>query len=179
MSQKIRKDKVRIIMRTTCTRYGFGSADQISDILKQEKMDEDILELLAAIDAVGDNETEKEEFVADGVIYRDDFNIVIEYTECEDSGMAGSVCRIVFCEARPEILSIVREGEMSTAFSFESGKRHKNTYNTPYGQFDFCVKTIKMENELRKRGRAYIDYIIELRGLVVEHKQIEMYVGMI
>ena len=91
------------------------------------------------------------------------------YEESELSGMEGSVTSIGFERETPELISMIRTGSVSTALVFEEGKRHVSIYNTPFSDFQVCVHTLRVKNELLTRGKIFLDYLIELHGAQAEH----------
>lgn len=96
------------------------------------------------------------------------------YEETEVTGMAGSTTSISFSLDEKEIVSMVREGSVSTALVFEQGQRHHCVYNTPYMPFEICVHTMKVENLLLEAGTLELDYVIEIRGAKAERTKFSM-----
>jgi uncharacterized beta-barrel protein YwiB (DUF1934 family) len=72
--------------------------------------------------------------------------ISISYNESEATGMEGSVTTVTFLKNDPSIVSMIREGLVSTTLVFETGKRHHCLYKTPFMPFEICVRTIKVTN---------------------------------
>ena len=98
----------------------------------------------------------------------------IFYEESEATGMNGSVTSVSFDMSAPEIVSMLREGSVSTALVFEEGKRHHCVYNTPIMPFEVCVHTMKVENNLAGIGTLALDYIVEIRGAKAERTKFTM-----
>ena len=98
----------------------------------------------------------------------------IFYEETEVTGMEGSTTSISFSLEESEMVSMVREGGVSTALVFEQGKRHHCVYNTPYMPFEICVHTMKVENRLLDAGTLELDYVIEIRGAKAERTKFSM-----
>lgn len=98
----------------------------------------------------------------------------ISYEETEATGMDGSVTAITFLTDQPEVVSMIREGAVSTALVFEEGKRHHCLYQTPFMPFEICVRTIKVENRLMEDGYLALDYVIEIRGAKAERTKFRM-----
>lgn len=94
--------------------------------------------------------------------------IQISYDETEATGMDGSVTSVSFLIDQPGIVSMIREGQVSTVLVFEAGKRHHCVYNTPFMPFEVCVHTVKVENRLSDGGYLNLDYMIEIRGARAE-----------
>ena len=100
--------------------------------------------------------------------------VEISYEETEATGMAGSSTAISFAVEQPGVVTMVREGAVSTALVFESGKRHHCVYNTPFMPFEICVHTLKVDNRLSKEKYLELDYIIEIRGARAERTKFRM-----
>ena len=76
--------------------------------------------------------------------------------------------------AQAGIVSMIREGAVSTVLVFEEGKRHHCIYNTPIMPFEVCVHTMKVENKLVDEGWLDLDYIVEIRGAQAERTKFRM-----
>ena len=72
------------------------------------------------------------------------------------------------------LVSMLRDGTVSTALTFERGKRHHCIYNTPIMPFEICVRTLKVENNILDNGKLALDYIIEIRGAKAERTKFEL-----
>ncbi len=103
-----------------------------------------------------------------------DGRVEISYDETEATGMAGSRTVISFLEEEKGIVSMVREGTVSTSLVFESAKRYRCVYQTPYMPFEICVHTRKVENRLLVDGTLTLDYVIEIRGAKAERTKFSM-----
>ena len=98
----------------------------------------------------------------------------ISYEESEVTGMDGSVTSVSYDTNAKGIVSMIREGAVSTALVFEEGKRHHCVYNTPFMPFEVCVHTLKVENNLEGVGSLALDYIVEIRGAKAERTKFTM-----
>lgn len=95
--------------------------------------------------------------------------IEIEYEESEITGMAGSKTKVFFDKQCPTLVSILREGAVSTALVFEEGRRHHCVYETPYFPIELCVNTLSLENSLNYNGGSmHAEYTIEMNGVLAE-----------
>ena len=95
--------------------------------------------------------------------------IEIEYEESEITGLEGSKTKVFFDKKTPGLVSILREGAVSTALVFEEGRRHLCVYETPYFPIELCVNTLSLENTLTYNGgfiRA--EYLVEMNGILAE-----------
>lgn len=88
----------------------------------------------------------------------------ITYEESEITGMEGSVTKISFDTANPSLISMIRDGTVTTAMVFETGMRHICVYETPIMPFELCVDTISVKNELLTLGTLSLDYMLEIKG---------------
>ncbi len=103
-----------------------------------------------------------------------DGRIELSYDETEVTGMDGSRTAISFSKDSAGVVSMIREGAVSTVLVFEAGKRHHCVYNTPFMPFEVCVHTIKVENKLREDRMLFLDYIVEIRGAQAERTKFQM-----
>ena len=109
-----------------------------------------------------------------GRMKREDGRMEISYDETEVTGMEGSSTAVSFLESETGVVSMIREGAVSTVLVFESGKRHHCVYNTPYMPFEVCVHTLKVDNRLMEEGYLDLDYVIEIRGAQAERTKFRM-----
>lgn len=100
--------------------------------------------------------------------------ISISYDESEATGMEGSLTTVTFLKNEPSIISMIREGMVSTTLVFENEKRHHCLYKTPFMPFEICVKTIQVSNALLGVGSLSLDYIVEIGGSQTERTKFTM-----
>lgn len=100
--------------------------------------------------------------------------VELAYDETEVTGMEGSRTAVSFAKENSGIVSMIREGAVSTVLVFEEGKRHHCIYNTPIMPFEVCVHTMKVENALTTEGWLNLDYIVEIRGAQAERTKFRM-----
>lgn len=128
--------------------------------------------------SLGEQEISSEEEIieisTEGAMNITEKRIELEYMETELSGMEGSRTLIAFETDKCGLVTMTREGAVSTSLVFENGKRHHCVYQTPYMPFEICVRTIKVENEILKSGTLRLDYIIEIRGARAERTKFEL-----
>ena len=109
------------------------------------------------------------EFVtADGKLISLDGTITLLYNDNEVFDGENTKTSISFSEKEPSVLTLIRDGNVSTAMVFEEGKRHISVYNTPYMPFELCISTLKVRNRLLSYGYIELDYIIEIHGVQTE-----------
>ena len=100
--------------------------------------------------------------------------ISISYDESEATGMEGSTTTVTFLKSEPTVVSMMREGMVSTTLVFEVGKRHHCLYKTPFMPFEICVRTIKVSNSILGIGAISLDYVVEIRGAQAERTKFSL-----
>lgn len=113
-------------------------------------------------------EEDEAEFFTEGRLLTTANEVKLLYEESELSGMEGSVASLTFLRAVPGVLTMTRSGEVNTALVFEEGRRHICVYNTPFMDFEVCVKSYLVRNRLLEDGRIDLDYIVEVHGAKAE-----------
>ncbi|MBO7274545.1 MAG: DUF1934 domain-containing protein, partial [Clostridia bacterium] len=112
---------------------------------------------------------EPTEMLMEGKLLVAEHRVELVYAESELTGMQGSLTAIGFEPSNPDLVSMVRTGPVRTAMTFEEGKRHICLYNTPFSEFEVCVRTIKVNNRLLEENKLELDYLIEIHGAQAEH----------
>ena len=112
---------------------------------------------------------EPTEMLMEGRLLTSTHRVELVYAESELTGMEGSMTAIGFDRANPDLVSMIRTGPVRTALTFEEGKRHICLYNTPFSEFEVCVRTIKVKNRLLEENTLELDYLIEIHGAQAEH----------
>ena len=112
---------------------------------------------------------EPTEMLMEGKLLTSVHRVELVYAESELTGMQGSLTAIGFDRATPDLVSMIRTGPVRTAMTFEEGKRHICLYNTPFSEFEVCVRTIKVNNRLLEENLLELDYLIEIHGAQAEH----------
>ena len=112
---------------------------------------------------------EPTEMLMEGRLVTNSTRVELMYEESELTGMEGSVTSIGFDRNNPSLISMMRTGTVRTALTFEEGRRHFCVYNTPYSDFEVCVRAVCVENELLTSGRMKLDYVVEIHGAQAEH----------
>ena len=121
-------------------------------------------------------EPETIEISSVGRLTVEDGRVQIAYDETEVTGMDGSTTAISFLSEQAGVVSMIREGAVSTVLVFEAKKRHHCIYNTPFMPFEVCVHTLKVDNRLLDESHKSLDldYIIEIRGAQAERTKFRM-----
>lgn len=112
---------------------------------------------------------EPTEMLMEGKLLTTEHRVELIYAESELTGMKGSMTAIGFDRANPGLVSMMRTGPVRTAMTFEEGRRHICLYNTPYSEFEVCVRTVKVNNRLLQENKLELDYLIEIHGAQAEH----------
>ena len=112
---------------------------------------------------------EPDEMLMEGRLITNEKRVELIYEESELTGMEGSVTAIGFQRNHPELVSMMRSGQVRTALTFEEGKRHYCLYNTPFSDFEVCVRALHVDNRLLTDGEICLDYLVEIHGAQAEH----------
>ena len=143
-------------------------ADEIEKLL-QKAMREEINENDIA-GAIGADATDEIELCTEGFIETNERGqIVISYKENEDDPMTATLSKIIFPPNDPSLLIMSKEGAIRAVLSFEEGKTHVCTYNTPYMPFKVYVTTKKLSNRLLESGKMKLDYILHINDTAPQH----------
>ena len=145
--------------------FGQMLGDEVDDLFEDEE------------DGFPPEEKEPEgpiEMFSEGELYITDERVIIAYDESELTGMEGSHTQVRFEKNAPELVTMMRSGNVSTILVFEEGKRHICTYQTPYMPFEICVLTKSVKNSLLEDGVIELDYIVEIRGAQAERTQFKI-----
>ena len=109
-----------------------------------------------------------------GVLRCEGGRVEVSYEESEATGMVGSTTALSYLESDEGIVTMIREGAVSTALVFEEGKRHHCLYKTPFMPFQVCVHTLKVDNKMSTEKYIDLDYIVEIRGAQAERTKFHM-----
>lgn len=99
----------------------------------------------------------------------EDGQIEISYKENEDDPQLSTLSKIIFHPDHKELLAMSKQGAISTVLSFEEGKMHVCSYDTPFMPFKVYVNTNKLDNRLLKDGKLKLDYILNLNDTPPQH----------
>ena len=109
------------------------------------EMAEDIPEIKITEEMLSAAEGDEMEINTDGTLSYNDGRAEFSYNESEITGMEGSRTSVVFDKDNAGLVSMLRDGTVSTALTFERGKRHHCVYNTPMFLFGYAATaTIKI-----------------------------------
>lgn len=114
------------------------------------------------------------DMITDGKISFEDGMVKISYNESELTGMEGAITTLSFSPEKPDLISMLRGGSVTTALVFEPFTRHICIYETPIMPFELCIYTISAKNTLLIDGKLYLDYIVEIKGSQAERTCFKM-----
>lgn len=105
----------------------------------------------------------------EAMITDDGENIIVEYEEFLVDGGGVTNTKILFNKQDPYTVSLMRSGMVEMVCSFAHGERFNCAYRMADGiALDFCVVTKELKNTLSFAGGSlFLDYTVEVRGLVV------------
>ncbi len=117
-----------------------------------------------AFEGKDEPDSDVSEFVTDAEFICGDRCDLI-YKESSELGMGDSSIKITWLRDDPEVITIMRTGDVETVMAFEPGRRHITAYSMPEMSFELCTHTLKCKNTFDgESGEIYLDYIIEIRG---------------
>ena len=96
-----------------------------------------------------DDEHEAIELVTNGEYSYADGESTLSYMESELTGMEGT--KTTF-SIRPELVTLTREGSVTSQMVFQQGKKHFFLYSTPYGAATMGVDTRSLKHGLGENG---------------------------
>lgn len=98
-----------------------------------------------------------------------DGSVEITYRENEDDKQIATLSKIIFRPETPDLLAMTKKGAINTVLSFEEGKMHICTYDTPYMPFKVYVFANRVDNRLLTDGRLKLDYILNINDTPPQH----------
>ena len=143
-------------------------AEEIEKLLQKAMKDEIKEEDITS--ALGSDATDEIELCTEGFIDTNERGqVVISYKENEDDPVTSTLSKIIFPYDDPSLLIMSKEGAIRAVLSFEEGKTHVCTYNTPYMPFKVYVTTKKLSNRLLENGKMKLDYILHINDTAPQH----------
>ena len=175
--------KVKIILttqKTSMSEADFASVQALLEhaILREQEGSSTLEDELEKIFSEIDGEDDTSELITEGTVtVKTSGSVIIKYAESELTGMEGCETKIMFNGFKPKFVVMMREGMVNTSLSFEEGKRHTTSYNTPYMPFRLCVNTLRVDNTFADNGEIVIEYLLEIRGLSTERNILKIKVN--
>lgn len=100
------------------------------------------------------------EFFTEGKFYKKGESYFVTYKESELTGLAGTTTTF---KIQPDLITLIRWGDVTSTFVFEPGKRHISTYVTDQGVIMIGVYTKRMKVDLDDNGgEVLVEYAIDL-----------------
>lgn len=132
--------------------------------LRDELTDDDIS------DAPGDDAADEIELCTEGIIETNkDKQIEISYRENEDDPQLSTLSKIIFSPNDPGLVIMTKNGAINTVLSFEEGKTHICSYDTPFMPFKVYITSKKVDNRLLTDGKMKLDYILSINDTPPQH----------
>ena len=146
-----------------------GIAGELEKLLYQIGADEEIS--LAALKDITepDNYDEIELCTEATVETGERGDVIITYKENEDDIQISTLSKIIFNPQNPDLVAMTKEGAVGAVLSFEEGKTHVCSYDTPFMPFKVYVTTNKVDNRLLSMGKLKLDYILNLNDTPPQH----------
>ena len=95
--------------------------------------------------------------------------VEITYMENEDDPALTTRSRILFNTRDPGLVAMTKDGAMKAFLSFEEGKTHICTYDTPFMPIKVYVAASRVDNRLLDLGRLKLNYVINLNDTPSQH----------
>ena len=108
------------------------------------------------------NGSENIELITEGDLKESEKSLTLEYSETEISGMEGTKNIITIEDS---MITLMREGDVSTSLYFEEGKRFVGNYNTRVGTLSMSVfPTLVRAVHDETSGQVRLEYELDLEG---------------
>lgn len=137
-----------------------------ADIAPANENADPMEQLVSELKSLSEGEVEESsEFVTDAE-YISGERCEIIYEENAELGMGDSRVKVSWLAEDPQVITVMRSGEVETVMAFEPGRRHITAYSLPGMSFELCTHTLRADNSFdgSMGGEIYLDYIIEIRG---------------
>ena len=96
-------------------------------------------------------------------------HIEIAYMENEDDPQIASLSKIRFSAEDMGLVSMTKKGAINAILSFEEGKTHICTYDTPFMPLKVYVTSSKVDNRLLKDGYMKLNYTLNINDTPPQH----------
>lgn len=133
--------------------------------LIQRVLDGDVAEISEIEQLIGRDQTDEIELCTEATAeLNSDGYVEIAYLENEDDSTLATLSKIMFRPSEPELVIMTRSGAMNAVLSFEEGKTHVCTYDTPFMRLKAYVTSKKVRNELLDGGSLTLHYDLNING---------------
>ena len=101
-------------------------------------------------------------------------SIEISYVENEDDEQLKTNSKIIFSPSEPGLVIMTKDGAMNAVLSFEEGKQHICTYDTPFMPIKVYVDAKVVDNRLMTDGELRLNYTLHLNDNEPQHFSVEV-----
>jgi len=141
------------------------SADEEIVRILQRIIDDDVSSMDELEEILGDEGREELEFCTEAILRINGEGCVeIEHFENEDDVQLRTLSKIIFHPDTPELVSMTKEGAIHTYLSFEEGRTHICTYDTPFMPFKIYVESRTVDNRLLECWHLHLNYVLNFQG---------------
>ena len=124
---------------------------------------------------LGEDNVSEIELCTEAVLkLNDKGGVEISYMENEDDETLKTRSRIIFNTRDPGLVAMTKEGAMKAILSFEEGKTHICTYETPFMPIKVYVESSRVDNRLLTDGYLLLNYIVNLNDTPPQHFIVEV-----
>ena len=121
-------------------------------------------------DALGEEASDEIELCTEGFIEtNENGQIEISYYENEGDPQLSSLSKIIFSATDPGLVIMTKKGAISAALSFEEGKTHICSYDTPFMPLKVYVTSKTVFNRILTEGYLKLDYVLGLNDTPPQH----------
>lgn len=138
-------------------------------ITDKEKILENTLISLKSIQNEEDDSNQSE-LVTMATIKHEGKSDIISYEDTEVTGFEGSVTTIRVDSEKSAI--ITRAGSANSVLLLEIGRKNFCQYGTPYGSMQIGVYTHEIKNTIRKDGKLYMKYTLDINSSFLSDNEI-------
>lgn len=96
-------------------------------------------------------------------------HVEISYMENEDDPQIASLSKIIFSADDMGLVSMTKNGAINAILSFEEGKTHICTYETPFMPLKVYVTSSKVDNRLLNDGFMKLNYTLNINDTAPQH----------
>jgi len=112
----------------------------------------------------------------EGEISEKNGQIELSYYQYSDDGLEKTLNRIVFSKIDPNLVTVLRSGELSSRMTFNNkAKFVKALYKLPFGKIDMNIYTKLLDNQLSNEGGSIrIHYVLEVVNGTMQYCELEL-----
>ena len=159
-------------------------------VIDSEEIEPDAEEVVSLLQRVFDGETVSEQEIDDvfgeeseteielcteaEMYFNKEGSIEISYVENEDDEQLKTNSKIIFSPSEPGLVIMTKDGAMNAVLSFEEGKQHICTYDTPFMPIKVYVNASLVDNRLLSDGELHLNYTLNLNDNEPQHFIVEV-----